>query len=878
MIFNSYPVCTLVSPKNKMIKLLRTILSLLIVITNLDVRILHAQVTLPYSPVLPVTLVTPSITNLPLVTPSVFEKEKLIDLSNISFSFSKTDFGSLSRPSEKPDGLWSSSTTSRPSASGIIRANHLSSPSEYFLRQRFPSGTHLNHVRSDEHYNEALPVGRNLRLRPTWNYQEATGLLTSKVDDNAESVSYTYTTAGQLATRTWARGPVTTYGYDPNTAELLTVNYSDSTPDVTFTYDRLGRSKTVADGLGSRTFAYNAALQPLSETISGLYSATITRNYAASGVVGRPTGLTTGALYTQTYGYDTKGRYNFTGWTVNALSGSATYTYVANSDLLGTLTTGSGQSTTYTYETNRNLRTQIKNQFSSTTVSQYDYAYDAVGRRTSVKNSGTAFSAAAFNRFVYDNRNELGESARYLGTDVNVLTSPVTGEYRSFAYDPIGNRTNITVAANNGTYSANNLNQYSTENVAGGGTNTFTHDFDGNLTAISGNKNVQYVYNGENQLIAMQPTTPALNDKKVESVYDYQGRRVQKIISNWSGVAWVPLTTKRFVYDGWNVIEEQTVAGTSKYYVWGLDLSQSLQGAGGVGGLLTMFDGVGSYAYFYDGNGNVGQMVNNIGGAIAAHYEYDPYGNSILATGSQAAGNPYRFSTKYLDSEYNLYYYGYRYYDPATGRWLSRDPIGEQGGLNVYGFVNNNPTLYVDALGLFLESARNGTRAHTLFRDWGRNKYLDYDWEILLLNIIKPDVIDHIGERIWDLKPISHSIPTWKDKKQMSDYLCLTGYELGEPQDITNGRTYIGIIEDVWTGKPLDVYIFPGATGFILYDLVPKDDSEIPTIIPAKKEKKKEKKEDNSNYTPTTITNNNVNIIKVSPGLLNPILLPSYGN
>ncbi|TVM02156.1 MAG: hypothetical protein CV087_09950, partial [Candidatus Brocadia sp. WS118] len=111
----------------------------------------------------------------------------------------------------------------------------------------------------------------------TWNYQEATGLLTSKVDDNAESVSYTYTTAGQLATRTWARGPVTTYGYDPNTAELLTVNYSDSTPDVTFTYDRLGRSKTVADGLGSRTFAYNAALQPLSETISGLYSATITR-------------------------------------------------------------------------------------------------------------------------------------------------------------------------------------------------------------------------------------------------------------------------------------------------------------------------------------------------------------------------------------------------------------------------------------------------------------------------------------------------------------------------------------------------------------------------------------------------------------------------
>jgi len=125
-----------------------------------------------------------------------------------------------------------------------------------------------------------------------------------------------------------------------------------------------------------------------------------------------------------------------------------------------------------------------------------------------------------------------------------------------------------------------------------------------------------------------------------------------------------------------------------------------LQGAGGVGGLLTMFDGVGSYAYLYDGNGNVGQMVNNVGGAIAAHYEYDPYGNTILATGSQTSGNPYRFSTKYLDSEYNLYYYGFRYYDPLTGRWTSRDPIQEEGGANIYLYVTNKPINFLDLLGL----------------------------------------------------------------------------------------------------------------------------------------------------------------------------------
>jgi RHS repeat-associated protein len=316
-----------------------------------------------------------------------------------------------------------------------------------------------------------------------------------------------------------------------------------------------------------------------------------------------------------------------------------------------------------------------------------------------VANTGSAFAAAAFNRFAYNNRSELNESARYLGTDINNLTQPVTPEYRSFGYDPIGNRTAITEAANAGSYTTNSLNQYSTASLPAGGTNTFTHDLDGNLTAISGTKNVTYTYNAENRLITAQPTTPILNDKKLDFVYDYQGRRVQKITSNWNGASWVVETTKRFVYDGWNVLEEQTVSQPSKYYVWGLDLSQSLQGAGGVGGLLAKVESGTTHNYLYDGNGNVGQMINSSGGAIDAHYEYDPYGNSIVATGILAATNPYRFSTKYLDAEYNLYYYGHRYYDPEIGRWLNRDPIGEEGGDNLYAFVVNNPVVLVDPLG-----------------------------------------------------------------------------------------------------------------------------------------------------------------------------------
>lgn len=96
------------------------------------------------------------------------------------------------------------------------------------------------------------------------------------------------------------------YGYDANTAELLTVNYSDATPDVTFTYDRLGRPASVVDGLGNENAGIQCALAPLTETITGLYSKVITRTYATTGVIGRPTGFNTGAVYSNTYGYDTK--------------------------------------------------------------------------------------------------------------------------------------------------------------------------------------------------------------------------------------------------------------------------------------------------------------------------------------------------------------------------------------------------------------------------------------------------------------------------------------------------------------------------------------------------------------------------------------------
>ena len=136
---------------------------------------------------------------------------------------------------------------------------------------------------------------------------------------------------------------------------------------------------------------------------------------------------------------------------------------------------------------------------------------------------------------------------------------------------------------------------------------------------------------------------------------------------------------------------------TTKYY-WGKDLSGTLQGAGGVGGLLyETIDGV-IYIPCYDNNGNVTKYVDE-NGNIVASYTYDAFGVLIAKSGPLADVFRHRFSTKYYDAETGLYYYGYRFYHPALMRWLNRDPIEEDGGVNLYGFCGNNGINSVDYMG-----------------------------------------------------------------------------------------------------------------------------------------------------------------------------------
>jgi RHS repeat-associated protein len=102
----------------------------------------------------------------------------------------------------------------------------------------------------------------------------------------------------------------------------------------------------------------------------------------------------------------------------------------------------------------------------------------------------------------------------------------------------------------------------------------------------------------------------------------------------------------------------------------------------------------------FDGNGNVSGLVDASSGANLGQYEYGPFGEPIRATGTLAVCNPLRFSTKYADRESAFLYLGHKFYSPATGRWLSRDLIEEQGGRNLQAFCANDPVGLRDSLGL----------------------------------------------------------------------------------------------------------------------------------------------------------------------------------
>ena len=233
---------------------------------------------------------------------------------------------------------------------------------------------------------------------------------------------------------------------------------------------------------------------------------------------------------------------------------------------------------------------------------------------------------------------------------------------------------------------------------------TYSYDGNGNLTS-DGRRSFEYDY--ENQLTNVYVASAWRSEFK----YDAFGRkRVQKEYKWDAGTSgWVKTNEVRYVYDGMLVVQERDANNIALVsYTRGNDLSGSLQGAGGIGGLLartenvkllTLGSALNAHAYYHaDGNGNITAMVNT-NGIVVARYNYDPYGNLLGMSGPLAEANTYRFSSKEWNSNAGLYYYGFRFYEPNVQRWINRDPIQEKGGINLYCFVYNDAQGNIDPLG-----------------------------------------------------------------------------------------------------------------------------------------------------------------------------------
>jgi len=552
----------------------------------------------------------------------------------------------------------------------------------------------------------------------TWNYSTITGQLISKLDAVGKGANYTYTAAGRLFTRTWARSSVanpmiTTYSY--TAGQLYFTDYSDTTPDVALTFDRLGRPETITQTNQSQiTHTYDpATFAPDTETIkydldhNGTYEFTRLLDHKPTNL-GRDAGfeLKNGNTVENqaTYIYDNAGRIS----TIAGASNTFTYGYQYNQstaadprigsttgnkqDFMPYTVAGPVHTVTNTYDARRDAlltKANTKNSNSSD-VSSIGYIVNPIGQRTKATRSGAATNTTDWG---YDSLGQVATS-----------DDSTTAYDRAYQYDTIGNRQRIaagTLDVNDPgatVYAANALNQYYSIGNQQSAIVSPSYDFDGNMTSgplpTAPTTNSALVWDAENRLVS---TTVGSTTKT--TLYDSQSRR----IAETQGAA-----TTLYIYDGWNCITEyEGGTGVSpvlkKSRLWGLDLSGSMQGAGGVGGLLCESQisnsQISNYSPTYDGNGNVSEYLDSIG-AIQAHYEYDPFGNTTISTGPKAADFAHRFSTKPVDAATGLYYYTYRYYDPNTGRWLSRDPIQEKGGLNLYGFVGNNAVNRWDVLGL----------------------------------------------------------------------------------------------------------------------------------------------------------------------------------
>ena len=355
---------------------------------------------------------------------------------------------------------------------------------------------------------------------------------------------------------------------------------------------------------------------------------------------------------------------------VNSVSGTITFTY-DNLDRLtskatpqGTISytydaagrrtsmTVAGQSTVnYTYD-DANRLTQITQGSATVTI-----AYDNSNRRTSL-----TLPSGLVTEYAYDAASRLtGITYKYGANTLGNLT---------YAYDDAGRRNTMggTYARSGLPLAVSSASHNAANQQTAFGSQTLSYDLNGNLTSDGTNT---YVWNGRDQLVSM--IGPGLT---ASFQYDAFGNRISKTVNG---------NTITYLYDGANLVQEQSGGSPSANIL-----------AGGLDEVFTRTDAGGVWSPLSDGLGSTLGLADSTG-ALQTQYTYDPFGKTT--TSGSANGNTSQYTGRENDGT-GLYYYRARYYSPSLQRFINEDPIGLLGGVNLYGYVGNDPISYSDPFGL----------------------------------------------------------------------------------------------------------------------------------------------------------------------------------